>query len=111
MQPTSLVIVLTTIPADANATALARQLIDERLAACINALAPMTSVYRWEGAIQEESERQLVIKTTTARLDALRERLHALHPYQVPEFVVLHAADASSRYAQWVDDCVAEQEA
>jgi periplasmic divalent cation tolerance protein len=111
MEPTSLVLVLTTLPADANATALARQLIDERLAACVNACAPMTSVYRWEGAIQEESERQLVIKTSTARLEALKERLHALHPYQVPEFVVLHADAASNRYAQWVDECVAQVEA
>jgi periplasmic divalent cation tolerance protein len=111
MDPTSLVIVLTTLPADANATALARQLIDERLAACVNALAPMTSIYRWEGAIQEESERQLVIKTSTARLEALKARLHALHPYQVPEFLVLQVDGVSTRYAQWVDDSVAQQEA
>ncbi len=104
---TSLVIVLTTLPADADPAVLARQLIGERLAACINALPIMHSIYRWEGAVQEESERQLVIKTSAGRLEALQERLHQLHPYQVPEFVVLQAAGASSRYAQWVDDSVA----
>jgi periplasmic divalent cation tolerance protein len=104
---TSLVIVLTTLPADADPAVLARQLIGERLAACINALPIMQSIYRWEGAIQEERERQLVIKTTAARLEALQTRLHELHPYQVPEFVVLQAAGASSRYAQWLDDAVA----
>jgi periplasmic divalent cation tolerance protein len=105
---TSIAIVLTTLPADADPAALARQLIGERLAACVNALPVMTSIYRWEGAVQEESERQLVIKTSTARLEELKERLHTLHPYQVPEFIVLQAAGASSRYAQWVDDSVAQ---
>jgi periplasmic divalent cation tolerance protein len=108
---TSVVIVLTTLPADADPAALARQLIGERLAACVNALPIMQSIYRWEGAVQEESERQLVIKTSAARLEALQERLHAVHPYQVPEFIVLRAAGASSRYAQWVDDSVALDQA
>jgi periplasmic divalent cation tolerance protein len=110
MDTTSLVIVLTTLPADADAAALARQLIGERLAACVNALPVMTSIYRWEGAVQEESERQLVIKTSAARLEALQERLHALHPYQVPEFIVVPTAGASSRYAQWVDDAVSSED-
>jgi periplasmic divalent cation tolerance protein len=110
MDATSVVIVLTTLPADADAAVLARQLIGERLAACINALPVMTSIYRWEGAIQEESERQLVIKTSAARVEALQARLHALHPYQVPEFIVLQAAGASSRYAQWLDESVAQDE-
>ncbi len=105
---TSVVIVLTTLPADADPTTLARQLIEERLAACVNALPVMMSIYRWEGAIQEDRERQLVIKTSAARLDALRERLHALHPYQVPEFIVLRPAGVSDRYARWLDDSIAQ---
>src|SRR5215813_4991005 len=108
MDATSVVIVLTTVPADLDPAALARQLIGERLAACINALPVMTSIYRWEGAVQEDSERQLVIKTSAARLEALQARLHALHPYQVPEFIVLAASGASARYAQWVDESVAQ---
>jgi periplasmic divalent cation tolerance protein len=110
MDATSVVIVLTTLPADADPAGLARQLIGERLAACVSALPAMTSIYRWEGAVQEEGERQLVIKTSAARLEALQARLHALHPYQVPEFIVLPAAAASPRYAQWVDEAVAQDE-
>jgi periplasmic divalent cation tolerance protein len=108
MDATRVVIVLTTLPADADPALLARQLIGERLAACVSALPVMTSIYRWEGAIHEDSERQLVIKTSAARLGALQARLHALHPYQVPEFIVLQAAEASARYAQWLDDSVAQ---
>jgi periplasmic divalent cation tolerance protein len=110
MQTTAVVIVLTTLPADADASVLARQLIGERLAACVNALPAMGSTYRWEGAIQEEQERQLVIKTTADRLETLQARLHALHPYQVPEFIVLPAASASARYAQWVAESVVQNE-
>ena len=60
---------------------------------------------------QEERERQLVIKTSAARVEALQTRLHELHPYQVPEFIVLPAAGASPKYAQWIDDSVAQDEA
>ncbi len=66
----SFVIVLTTWPAEREATAFARTLIDERLAACVNILAPMTSVYRWDDGIQEAAERPLLMKTTRTRLPA-----------------------------------------
>jgi periplasmic divalent cation tolerance protein len=111
MNANSVVIVLTTLPADADPAVLARQLVGERLAACVSAMAPMTSIYRWEGVIQEESERQLVIKTSAARLEALQARLHELHPYQVPEFIVVPSAAASRKYAQWIDDSVAQDSA
>jgi len=64
----------------------------------------MTSVYRWEGAVQEDRERQLVIKTTRGRLDALRERLHELHTYDVPEFLVLSVENGSSAYLHWMSE-------
>ncbi len=111
MESNSVVIVLTTLPADADPAVLARQLVGERLAACVSALAPMTSIYRWEGSVQEDSERQLVIKTSAARLEALQTRLHELHPYQVPEFIVIRSAGVSSKYAQWVDDSVTQDSA
>jgi periplasmic divalent cation tolerance protein len=95
------VLVLTTLGADANAVRLARILVDERLAACVNLLPPMTSVYRWKGKVEEDREQQLVIKTTPARLAALQDRLRALHPYELPEFIVLGAA-ASVAYGQWL---------
>jgi periplasmic divalent cation tolerance protein len=99
---TDAIIVLTTFPGSGDATALARTLVEERLAACVNVLPPMTSVYRWKASIEEEQERQLVIKTTTARAEALRERLRALHPYEIPEFLVLSPSDGSREYLEWL---------
>jgi periplasmic divalent cation tolerance protein len=94
-------VVLTTMPADERADTLARTLVDERLAACVNVHAPMTSTYRWQGRVEVEPERQVVIKTTPALLPALESRLRALHPYDLPEFVVIEGA-ASEAYAKWV---------
>lgn len=97
----SVAVVLTTIGADADAVALARALVDEGLAACVNVLPPMQSVYRWQGAVQNEREQQLVIKTTPANVAPLEARLHQLHPYELPEFLVL-GAEASIAYTEWV---------
>ena len=99
---TDAVVVLTTIGADADAAALAQTLVEERLAACVNVLPPMTSIYRWQGQVETGSERQLVIKTTTARLPSLEARLRALHPYEVPEFLVLRVAGGSDAYLAWL---------
>ena len=99
-----LVIVLTTIGADADAVALGRTLVEERLAACVNVLPAMTSVYRWAGTVEQEREQQMVIKTATGRVVALAARLRELHPYELPEFLVLDAA-ASDAYGAWVHDC------
>lgn len=100
--PSSFVIVLCTFPAEGDAAALARTLVDERLAACVNVLPAMQSIYRWEGAVEEAAERQLVIKTTAARVEALQARLHALHPYDVPEFLVLPVTGGSEGYLRWL---------
>ena len=99
-----LVVVFTTMPDDARSDEVARTIVDERLAACVNVLAPMMSTYRWKGAIECEAERQLVIKTTRGRLTALEERLRALHPYELPEFLVLTVEAASAGYAAWVTE-------
>ena len=96
------VIVLTTVSADTDAGALARTLVDERVAACVSILPPMTSVYRWKGNVEEEREQQLLIKTTRDRLEALETRLHQLHPYDVPEFLVFAAEGISGAYAEWL---------
>ena len=100
---TDLILILTTIPDDNRAAGLATTLIEEGLAACVNVHAPMTSTYRWQGQIEVEPERQVVIKTTRGRLAALEARLRSLHPYDLPEFVVIDAA-ASEAYADWVND-------
>ena len=94
-------LVLTTLGADADAAALARALVEERLAACVNVLPAMTSIYRWKGSVEQEREQQLLIKTTAGRVEALAARLRELHPYELPEFIVLDAA-ASAAYAAWV---------
>jgi periplasmic divalent cation tolerance protein len=99
---TDIVIVLTTAPADDRAEQWARQLVDERLAACVNVHAPMVSVYRWKGQVESDRERQLVMKTTRDRLPALEARLKELHAYELPEFVVVAVDQGSAAYLQWV---------
>jgi periplasmic divalent cation tolerance protein len=101
------VLVLSTAPGaadDDTAERIARTLIDERLAACVNVHAPMVSIYRWKGAVERDSERQLVIKTTRAVLPALERRLSELHPYELPEFIVVPAGGGSAKYLGWVAD-------
>lgn len=98
---TDCILVLTTVP-DAEAEALARTLVDERLAACVNIHAPMTSIYRWKGQIERDAERQIVIKTTRARFEALERRLRTLHSYEVPELLVVPVVAGSEAYLAWV---------
>jgi periplasmic divalent cation tolerance protein len=94
-------LVLTTLAAEADGAALAKTLVDERLAACVNVLAPMTSVYRWKDTVEQEREQQLVIKTTRARVPALRARLLELHAYELPEFLVVDVT-GSDTYLAWI---------
>jgi len=103
----SAVVVLTTLGASADAVQLGRTLVDEGLAACVNVLPPMQSVYRWKGAVEVDSEQQVVIKTTAARVPALEARLRALHAYELPEFLVL-TADGSAAYLAWIAESVQE---
>lgn len=101
-QTSAVSIVLTTLGADADAAALARTLVEEHLAACVNVLPVMTSLYRWQGKVEQDREQQLVIKTASNRVAALEARLRQLHPYELPEFLVLHAAGGSDAYLAWV---------
>ncbi len=108
MTDPAVVVVLTTLPAGADAAAFARTLVDDRLAACVTVLGATRAVYRWEGAVHEDDEQQVVIKTTAARVEALDARVRALHPYAVPEFLVLPVAGGSAAYLAWVGGSVAE---
>jgi periplasmic divalent cation tolerance protein len=94
-------IVLTTLPSREAAQAIARALIDERLAACVQLADGLQSIYRWDGRIEESGECQLTAKTTVDAAPALVERLRALHPYEVPEILTLDAA-AGDTYAAWL---------
>lgn len=98
----SVVLVLTTFPASADANAFARALIDERLAACVSILPPMRSIYTWKEVTEVAEERQLLIKTTTQRVPELEARVKTLHPYDVPEFLVISVLDGSNDYFSWV---------
>ena len=103
------VVVLTTVPTGSKGDEIGRTLVEERLAACVNVLAPMTSIYRWRGAVERESEQQLIIKTTRTRVPALQARLAALHPYELPEFVVVAGADSSAPYLDWIVESTSEE--
>jgi len=96
------VIVLTTIGLDVDAAVLGTHLVEERLAACVNVLPEMDSFFRWRGAVERDQERQVLIKTTAARLPDLERRLHELHPYELPEFIVLPVQQGSDAYLRWV---------
>jgi periplasmic divalent cation tolerance protein len=100
------VIALTTMPAESNAEILARTLVERRLAACVNVLAPMQSIYRWHGAVEQTAERQLLIKTTADRLADLKLAIAELHPYEVPELLILSVADGGDAYLQWMRESV-----
>lgn len=109
MDLTDHVVVLTTLPpaSDSDAAGFATALVEERLAACVNIYPEMESVYRWKGQVERERERQIVIKTTAARLEALRERVRQLHPYEMPEFIVLPVIAGSKRYLAWMMESTA----
>jgi periplasmic divalent cation tolerance protein len=99
-----IVLVLTTVADDEHADSIARALVDEHLAACVNLHAPMTSVYRWKGGVERDPERQLVIKTTRQRLPALEARLKKLHSYELPELLVITVDGGSAEYLKWIGD-------
>ena len=99
---TDIVLILTTVPVGDRGEAISRALVDERLAACVSLLPPMTSFYRWQGAVERDAERQLIIKTTRGRVAAIQARLVELHSYDLPEFVVLPVSDGGSAYLDWV---------
>ena len=98
------VIVLTTFPADGDAEQLASRLVDERLAACVNVLPIMRSVYRWRGVVERADERQLVIKTSNECVVSIETLLRSLHPYDVPEFLVIPIQRGSADYLAWISE-------
>lgn len=95
-------LVMSTLPDRDSAQALARMLIESRLAACVNVLAPCVSVYRWQGAVEEASEIPLVIKTTARRYAELESALRAHHPYELPEIVAVPLARGLPGYLEWI---------
>ena len=99
---TDTVIVLTALGAPRDAERIARALVDERLAACVNVVPGVVSIYRWKGAVEQETELLLVIKTVAERVDALKARLLELHPYELPEVVVIPIGGGHGAYLEWI---------
>jgi len=97
-------LILCACPEKNSARKLARIMLEERLAACVQLLPQVESLYRWQGQIEQAEETLLLMKTTKARWPALRDRLAELHPYEVPEIVALDIADGLPAYLKWVAD-------
>ncbi len=95
-------LVLTNLPDRAAAERLAGMLIEQRLAACVNILAPCRSVYRWKGAVQHEEEHPMLIKTTAERYPALEKALRECHPYELPEIIAVPIERGLPAYLDWV---------
>lgn len=95
-------VVLITAPDAEKGADLARALVDERLAACVNVVPGVRSFYRWEGRVQEDAEVLLLVKTRADRGPALAARVRDLHPYELPEVLELSASGGSRAYLEWV---------
>ena len=100
-EPGDVRIVFVTSPPD-TATELARRLVEERLAACVNVVPGLRSIYRWKGAVQDDPETLLILKTTSSRFAALRARVLDLHPHDTPEVLALTPTDGLPAYLDWV---------
>lgn len=103
--PTDALLVLSTCPDADSGQRLARSLVEGHLAACVNLVGPVTSVYRWRDAIETAGEMLLVIKTTADRYPALEQGLRAAHPYEVPEIVAVPVQQGLNDYLEWVRSC------
>ena len=99
-------IVLTTAGSQEEARKIAQALVERRLAACVNILGPMESVYRWQGAVETASEFLLIIKTTAAAFPRVRDAVKELHSYEVSECVMLNIEDGSETYLKWLGEAV-----
>ena len=100
-------IALTTLASRESGEQLAATLVEERLAACVNVIGGVASIYRWEGKVERDEEVLLLLKTTAAGVLPLRARVLELHPYDTPEFLAFEVGAGSSGYLDWVADSVA----
>ena len=98
-------IVLVTAP-EADARNIARTLVGQDLAACVNIMPNLTSVYRWEGKVEEDTEHLLVIKTRRDALEALKAAVLEAHPYELPEIIAVPIVDGLNGYLDWIDESV-----
>ena len=106
---TDVLVVLVTVPSREDGERIAEALVGEGLAACVNLVGPIRSVYRWQGEICRDDEQLLAIKTTRARYAALEARARALHTYETPEVIALPVAAGSAAYLDWVGGATGDQ--
>ena len=99
-------IILTTAGSDAEARKIAQTLVERRLAACVNIVGPIHSVYRWKGAVESAAEHLLIIKTTAAAFARVRDAIRELHSYELPECVMVAIADGDQEYLSWIGDSI-----
>lgn len=101
-ESTEAILLMTNCPDEQSAIVLARLLLERQLAACVNILPEMRSMYRWQGAVESANEVALLIKTTSLRYPQLEQTIQALHPYEVPEIIALPIVAGSSDYLHWL---------
>jgi periplasmic divalent cation tolerance protein len=106
--PTAEIVMLSTVNSMKTAAKIARVLVEERQAACVNIVPGIRSIYRWEGKVCDEMELLLIIKTTQARFEAARQRIRSLHPYQLPESIALPIVAGDQEYLAWLSANVGE---
>src|SRR5688572_1582491 len=100
----SVIVVFSTFPAPDKAAEVAKTLVEERLAACVNLIGPVRSIYQWKGETCDDTETLAIIKTTRERFDAMKARLVGLHPYEVAEVIALPVDAGHAPYLAWVAD-------
>jgi periplasmic divalent cation tolerance protein len=105
-----LILVYVTAGSPAEGERLARALVEEQLAACVNRIAPIQSVYRWQGKVEQSEEQLLIIKTVKSLFTALEKRVRELHSYSVPEIIALPIIEGSDDYLQWLAEQVGGSE-
>ena len=98
------IVVLITAPAEEDAAKMARALVDGRLAACVNIVRGVRSIYRWKGEVCDEPECLMVVKTVSENFEALKSRVREMHPYEVPEIIALPVVKGLGAYLEWVEE-------
>ncbi|MEW8691321.1 MAG: divalent-cation tolerance protein CutA [Candidatus Thiodiazotropha endolucinida] len=106
--PTPLLLILCTAPDRETALKLSRSLLEQRLAACVNLSPPVTSVYHWQGRLEESEEILLLIKTTKQQYNNVEATLRAQHPYELPEIIAVPVDQGLDDYIDWVERCTKE---
>jgi periplasmic divalent cation tolerance protein len=105
---TDSIVIFVTAGSEAEAEKIARALVEEQLAACVNILNPIRSIYRWQGQVADDREWLLLIKTRAERFAAVESRVKALHSYQVPEVIALPIVAGAEGYLRWLRESVSE---